>query len=85
MATYDSLAAKIERLDLRIEELASQKAYADKVRSLGCFLGIKTHTALSLIVETGDFSRFSKGTSTQHTWALPQARIPAANVSGVQG
>lgn len=61
MATYDSLAAKIERLDLRIEELASQGAYADKVRSLGCFLGIKTHTALSLIVETGDFSRFSKG------------------------
>lgn len=61
MATYDSLTAKIERLDLRIEELASQGAYADKVRRLGCFLGIKTHTALSLIVETGDFSRFSKG------------------------
>ena len=61
MATYDSLVAKIERLDLRIEGLASQEAYADKVRRLGCFLGIKTHTALSLIVETGDFSRFSKG------------------------
>ena len=28
---------------------------------LGCFLGIKTHTALSLLVETGDFSRFAKG------------------------
>lgn len=26
-----------------------------------CFLGIKTHTALSLIVETGDFERFAKG------------------------
>ena len=25
------------------------------------FLGIKTHTALSLIVETGDFTRFKKG------------------------
>lgn len=28
---------------------------------LGCFLGIRTHTALSLIVETGDFKRFAKG------------------------
>lgn len=26
-----------------------------------CFLGIKTHTALSLIVETGEFERFAKG------------------------
>ncbi len=32
-----------------------------KVKRLGCFLGIKTHTALSLIVETGDFVRFAKG------------------------
>ena len=28
---------------------------------MGCFLGIRTHTALSLIVETGDFKRFAKG------------------------
>ena len=28
---------------------------------VGCFLGIYTHTALSLIVETGDFKRFAKG------------------------
>ena len=25
-----------------------------------CFIGIRTHTALSLIVETGDFRRFAK-------------------------
>lgn len=30
-------------------------------QKLGCFLGIRTHTALSLIVETGDFKRFAKG------------------------
>ena len=35
--------------------------YHDKVKKLECFLGIKTHTALSLIVETGDFERFAKG------------------------
>ena len=61
MASYDEQTAKIERFDKRIEELASQERYQKKVKKLGCFLGIKTHTALSLIVETGDFERFAKG------------------------
>lgn len=61
LASYDEQTAKIERFDRRIEELASQKAYAEKTKELGCLLGIKTHTALSLIVETGDFYRFAKG------------------------
>lgn len=61
MASYEEYVAKIERFDRRIEELASQERYAEKVKRLGCFLGIKTHTALSLIVETGDFTRFAKG------------------------
>lgn len=61
MASYEEYVAKIERFDQRIEELASQERYAEKVKKLGCFLGIKTHTALSLIVETGDFGRFAKG------------------------
>ena len=61
MASYDEQTAKVERFDARIEEIASQKEYTDKVKKLGCFLGIKTHTALSLIVETGDFKRFAKG------------------------
>lgn len=61
MASYDEQTAKIERFDQRIEELASQKSYEEKVKRLKCFLGIKTHTALSVIVETGDFTRFAKG------------------------
>ena len=32
-----------------------------KVGKLRCFIGIETKEALSLLVETGDFSRFSKG------------------------
>ena len=63
MASYDEQTAKIERFDARIEEFASQEEYSEKVRRLGCFLGIKTHTALSLIVETGDFNRFAKGST----------------------
>lgn len=61
MASYEEQTAKIERFDKRIEEIAGQKRYHEKVKKLGCFLGIKTHTALSLIVETGDFDRFAKG------------------------
>ena len=61
MASYDILVDTIERLDARIEELAMQAKYHEKVKKLSCFLGIKTHAALSLIVETGDFARFAKG------------------------
>lgn len=34
--------------------------YGERVRRLGCFIGIKPHTALSLLVEVGDFRRFEK-------------------------
>lgn len=61
MASYEEQEAKIGRYDKRIEEIAEQTKYYDKVKKLECFLGIKTHTALSLIVETGDFERFAKG------------------------
>ena len=61
LATYDELTAKVERFDKRIQGLANQPQYQEKVKKLECFLGIKPHTALSLIVETGDFARFGKG------------------------
>lgn len=61
LVTYDEQTAKIERYDKRIAELASQSEYQENVRRLECFLGIKTNTAMSLIVETGDFTRFAKG------------------------
>jgi len=61
MASYEEQTAKIERFDQRIEEIAAQECYRNKVKKLECFLGIRTHTALSLIVETGDFERFAKG------------------------
>lgn len=78
LATYDGLTAKIERYDQRIEELAAQEQYVEKVKKLGCFLGIKTHTALSLVVETGDFSRFAKG----NIYAAYLGLAPGENSSG---
>ena len=48
---------KIDRLDRRIGELAAREEYCEKTKQLSCFLGIKTHTALAVVVETGDFKR----------------------------
>lgn len=78
MATYEGHEAKIERFDKRIEEIAGQEEYQEKVKKLGCFLGIKTHTALSLVVETGDFKRFAKG----NTYAAYLGLVPGENSSG---
>ena len=78
MASYDEQTAKIERFDKRIEEIAEQERYLEKVKRLGGFLGIKTHTALSLVVETGDFARFVKG----NTYAAFLGLVPGENSSG---
>jgi transposase len=78
MATYEEQTTKIERFDQRIGEIAVQKRYQEKVKKLSCFLGIKTHTALSLIVETGDFQRFAKG----NTYAAFLGFAPGENSSG---
>lgn len=61
MAEYNHLTDRIDGFDRRIEELANKEIYVEKVNRLKCFSGIKTHTALSLIVETSDFKRFAKG------------------------
>lgn len=61
LITYEYQTNRIEGFDKRIEELASETEYVEKVKKLVCFLGVKTHTALSCLVETGDFKRFAKG------------------------
>ena len=75
--TYEALAEKIERYDKRIEEIASETRYQENIKKLGCLLGVATHTALSMIVETGDFSRFAKG----NTFAAYLGLIPGEHSS----
>ena len=55
LLTYDQLVDKLERLDKRIEELASGEAYKEDVAKLSCFIGVKTITALAVLTEVGDF------------------------------
>ena len=77
LATYYWLDEKVKRLDHRIEELAMQAEYAERVKKLRCFLGIKSHTALSLLVEVGDFKRFPNAES----FAAYLGLVPGENSS----
>ena len=78
LLTYEILNEKIERLDQRIEELASKDDYKESVKKLTCFIGIKTHTALSVIVEVGDFKRFASA----EKFASYLGIVPGENSSG---
>ena len=75
---FEYLVGKIQRIDERIEELAEDEEYRDKVRKLKCFIGIKTQTALSVIVETGDFNRFADAQQYSSFIGL----VPGENSSG---
>lgn len=78
LGTFDSLAEKIDRLDKRISELASEEEYRSKVDRLVCFKGIQEYTALSVIVETGDFHRFA----TAEKYAAYLGLVPGEHSSG---
>ncbi len=77
LLTYQTLSDKIERLDKRIEELASQDEYKESVKKLCCFIGISTHTALSALVEVGDFKRFA----TAENFASYLGLVPGEHTS----
>jgi len=78
LAIYQQATDKVELFDKRIEELACTKPYADNVKRLSCFIGIKAHTALATIVETGDFKRFS----TAQQYASYLGLVPGEDSSG---
>ena len=58
LTVFYDLSEKVAVYDARIEELSHSERYAENVGKRCCFSGIATHTALSLLAEVGDFSRF---------------------------
>ena len=78
LALFYRASESVALFDRRIEELAQGKNYNEKVRKLICFIGVKAHTALAAIVETGDFNRFR----TADHYASYLGLVPGENSSG---
>ena len=68
----------VDDLNSMNDREAQQKAYAGQVKQLGCLKGIATHTALSLVVEVGDFYRFP----TAERFASFLGLVPGEHSSG---
>ena len=69
---------KLKRYDKRIQELASEEEYKDKVDRLCCLKGISTHIALAVVVEVSDFSRFDN----PNKFAAYLGLVPGEHSSG---
>ena len=78
LSSLTFLSDKIKAMDVRIEELASEKQYCENVKKLRCIKGIETNVALTLLAEIGDFNRFSKPTDFASYLGL----IPGEQSSG---
>ena len=78
LITYAYLTDKLERMDARVEEMARGERYAEKVRKLSCLIGVKTHTALCVVVEVGDFERFARA----EQFAAYLGLVPSETSSG---
>lgn len=58
LATYESLSDKMDIFERRITDLAASDSYRENVEKLSCFIGIRTYSALAILVDTEDFERF---------------------------
>lgn len=75
---HDSILARRELLDARIQEVAEACSYAAQVARLRCLRGINTLAALGLCAELRDFTRFSH----PHQVAAFVGIVPSEHTSG---
>ena len=76
--TYNNLSEKIARIDNRIDELADANMFKEDINKLVCFKGMQTYTAMAVISEVGDFSRFP----TAEKFAAYLGLVPGESSSG---
>ena len=58
--SVNALEERLKRIEKRLEETACDEEVGTKVKKLVCFCGIDTLTAVSIVSEVGDFSRFAR-------------------------
>src|SRR6266699_3418871 len=78
--TVDLVDARIEQLERAIRETAEQEPWRELVARLRCLRGIDTLTALALVTEIGDFSRFRSAEEFMAFVGL----VPSEHSSGEQ-
>jgi transposase len=76
-------AARRDRLDAAIQEMAGDSQFTPVVRRLGCLRGVNTLTAFGLAVEIGDWTRFTGATIGAYLGLVPSEYSSGA--SRVQG
>jgi transposase len=81
MCLMEYKLSRLEELDRQIEELAFSDAYAQMVGSLRCFKGVDTHTAMVLVSEIGDISRFANAEQFMSYLGLAPGSYQSGNVS----
>jgi transposase len=78
--TVDLVDARIEALERAIRETADQEPWRVLVGRLRCLRGVDTLTALALVTEIGDFSRFRNAAELMAFVGL----VPSEHSSGEQ-
>jgi transposase len=78
LIALEELDQKLILLEGRIEKIANIEQYTEQVGELMCFKGIGTLTALSLVVEIGDFRRFASAEKLMGYLGL----VPSEHSSG---
>lgn len=76
----NELMAKVARLDAQIKQMAENSEIKNDVEKLICFTGIDYLTAVSIVAEVGDFSRFSNAKAFSNYIGL----CPGENSSGLR-
>lgn len=78
LSELESLQTKIERFQLKLEEISQEETYKEKVGQLRCLKGIDTTVAMTLQVEVSDFNRFPNANAFASFCGL----TPGENSSG---
>jgi transposase len=74
----ESLEERLERMDLKVKEVAESPRYKEAVGRLRAFKGIDYVIALALVCEIGDFRRFASAKSFMSYLGF----VPSENSSG---
>ncbi len=81
MVTFLYLTERLKRFEKRITELSERSAFNLKVKCLRCIKGIDTLSAMTLLTEIGDISRFK---SPEHLTSY-LGLVPGEASSGAKG